>query len=230
VLSDVRLELGRGEIYGLLGPNGAGKSTTIAAAIGLLRPDGGEIRLFNENPFFAIPSLRKRFGVLPERIGYYDWMTPHDYLAFYGALYGKALTAADLDARLVQLGLSKRPRQPIGTLSHGMRQRLGLARALIGDPDLLILDEPTSGLDPRGRREIHDLLLELTARGVGILLCTHLLEDVERLCRRVGIIVEGRTIAHGTVAELLMQTGDARSLEEAYLEITQRPHTCTPRY
>ncbi|HEX9447946.1 MAG TPA: ABC transporter ATP-binding protein, partial [Dongiaceae bacterium] len=102
-----------------------------------------------------------------------------------------------------QVGLQPRIRQSIGTFSRGMRQRLGLARALIGNPDLLILDEPTNGLDPRGRREIHDILLNLAGTGVGILLCTHLLDDVERLCQRVGIIVDGKTVADGALSALI---------------------------
>src|SRR6266850_2028691 len=157
ILHDVRLSLGEGEIYGLLGPNGAGKSTTIAAALGLLAPDAGTVRVFGSDP-----RQEARAG------------------------------------------------QAIGSYSRGTRQRLGLARALLVEPPLLILDEPTSGLDPRGRRDIHDILLGLAARGVGILLSTHLLDDVDRLCHRIGIIVEGRTVAEGNVADLLWAEGRGR--------------------
>jgi ABC-2 type transport system ATP-binding protein len=206
ILSDVHLELDAGEIYGLLGPNGAGKTTTIGAALGLLRPDSGNITMFGQSQGDENSSARRRLGVLPERNGFYDWMTAEDYLRFFASLYRKRLTPPDVGAHLSKVGLAPHAGQSIGTFSRGMRQRLGLARALIGDPELIILDEPTSGLDPRGRREFHDMLLDLAARGAGILLCTHLLDDVERLCQRVGIIVDGRTVAEGRIADLLRQS------------------------
>jgi ABC-2 type transport system ATP-binding protein len=207
ILNDVHLQLHEGEIYGLLGPNGAGKSTTIAAALGLLPVDGGTITLFGQDLGRDVASLRRRLGVLPEQNGFYDWMTAGDYLAFYASLYGEDLTETEIASRLLRIGLAPRQRQTIGTFSRGMRQRLGLARALVADPDLLILDEPTNGLDPRGRREIHDTLLALAADGMGILLCTHLLDDVERLCSRLGVIVDGRTVAEGVIANLVRQSG-----------------------
>jgi ABC-2 type transport system ATP-binding protein len=203
ILEDVHLSFGEGEIYGLLGPNGAGKSTTIAVALGLLEPDRGHVRVLGRDPRLLGPESRARIGVLSERNGFYDWMSAREYLAFFAALHGRHLEPCQIRQRLSAVGVESGPRQPIGTLSHGMRQRLGLARALIADPELLVLDEPTNGLDPRGRREVHDLLLELAGRGVGILLCTHLLDDVARLCGRAGIIVEGRTVAEGAIADLI---------------------------
>ena len=170
ILHDVHLALASGEIYGLLGPNGAGKSTTIAAALGLLRASAGSVRVFGRNPARRAAAIYRRTGVLPEQNGFYDWMTAHRYLAFFAQLHGRSPDITDLQARLAQVGLTPGRRQTIGTFSRGMRQRLGLARALIADPELLILDEPTSGLDPRGRRDIHDLLIDLSGnRGVGIL-------------------------------------------------------------
>lgn len=207
ILHDVHLSLGAGEIYGLLGPNGAGKSTTIAAALGLLVPEAGEIRLFEKNPLTERAAICARLGVLPEQNGFYGWMTAEEYLGFFAALYGLKGTTVDLAACVANVGLAPRSGQRIATFSRGMRQRLGLARALVADPALLILDEPTNGLDPRGRREIHDALLGLSRRGVGILLCTHLLDDVHRLCHRIGIIVEGRTVAEGAIGELVRSTG-----------------------
>jgi ABC-type multidrug transport system ATPase subunit len=204
ILRDVNLTLNEGEIYGLLGPNGAGKSTTIAAALGLVRSQAGTVRVLGHDPLTEPRAIRARLGVLPEQNGFYDWMTAATYLRFFAQLYGRALTHEAIAKRLDQVGLQPRPRQIIGTFSRGMRQRLGLARALIGDPALLILDEPTNGLDPRGRREIHDILIDLSAnRGVGVLMCKHLLDDVDRLCKRVGIIVKGRTVAEGDIAELM---------------------------
>jgi ABC-2 type transport system ATP-binding protein len=207
ILSDVHLALREGEIYGLLGPNGAGKSTTIAAALGLLPADGGTLMLLGQPVGKDMAGLRRRLGVLPEQNGYYDWMSATEYLAFYASLYGKDLRERELASRLSQVGLAPRRGQAIGTFSHGMRQRLGLARALMPDPDLLILDEPTNGLDPRGRRDIHDILVALADDGAGVLLCTHLLDDVDRLCSRVGIIVAGRTVAEGAIADLVRQGG-----------------------
>lgn len=204
VLHDVNLSLRRGEIYGLLGPNGAGKSTTIAAATGLLHRDGGEILVLGKDPMFAPKRIHPNLGVLPEQNGFYDWMTATDYLTFFAALYGLHPRERELRKMLRRFGLTPRPGQRIGTFSRGMRQRLGLARALIAKPRLLILDEPTNGLDPRGRREIHDILIDLsTNHGVGILLCTHLLDDVERLCERIGVMVAGRSVAEGRIVDLV---------------------------
>ena len=203
VLRDISLEVAPGEVVGLLGPNGAGKTTTIAAALGLLRPQGGTVRLMGGDPWTGGAALRCRVGVLPDPNGFYDWMTAPDYLAFFADLHSATNDAAVIARRMDRVGLAPRRGQLIGTFSRGMRQRLGLARALIGDPHLLALDEPTNGLDPRGRREMHDLLLDLAEQGVGILLCSHILDDVERLCSRVCIIDGGRTVAQGALADLL---------------------------
>jgi len=203
ILSDVSLTVAAGEIVGLLGPNGAGKSTTIAAVLGLLRRQGGTVDVLGHDPGSALSTIYRDIGVLPEQSGFYDWMTGQDYLAFFAELHGVAPEPAMIADRLAAVGLEPRPGQRIGTYSRGMRQRLGLARALIGEPRLLILDEPTNGLDPRGRHEVHELLRALAARGTGVLMCTHLLDDVERLCRRVAVIADGRTVAEGTIADLV---------------------------
>ena len=203
VLHDVSLTVGEGEIVGLLGPNGAGKTTTIMAALGLLRPLAGQVRTLGREPSEEGPDLRRRIGVLPDPNGFQDWMTAPDYLAFFAGLYGAELDGASIGRRLDAVGLAPRRGQAIGTFSRGMRQRLGLARALIADPALLMLDEPTAGLDPRGRHDMHDLLAGLARRGVGVLLCTHLLDDVERLCARACFIAGGRTVAEGRIEDLL---------------------------
>jgi len=205
ILDGVDLSLAEGEIYGLLGPNGAGKTTTISAILGLVPLEAGSVRIGGEDPLRDRRVLRG-VGVLPEQNGFYDWMTAADYLRFFAKLYDRPSDSAMLQASLVRVGLEANAAQLIGTFSRGMRQRLGIARALIPDPRLLILDEPTIGLDPRGRREIHDLLLDLSSRhSVGVLLCTHLLDDVDRLCRRIGVIAGGRTLVQGELAELLRQ-------------------------
>lgn len=208
ILSDVSLHLGAGEIYGLLGPNGAGKSTTIAILLGLYPSVSGSLALFDKDidkdNASDTRALRQRIGVMPEHAGFYDWMTASGYLTWYAGFYGGM--QQPLPELLERVGLGDARNQPIGQFSRGMQQRLGLARALLHGPELLILDEPTNGLDPRGRREIHDLLLELAQqRQVGILLCTHLLDDVDRLCTNIGIIDQGHSVLEGPLIELLGQ-------------------------
>ncbi|HED14507.1 MAG TPA: ABC transporter ATP-binding protein [Gammaproteobacteria bacterium] len=222
VLRDVSLHLQRGEIYGLLGPNGAGKSTTIAVLLGLYPADKGDLKLFGVNSGNYV-ALRRRIGVMPELSGFYEWMSANDYLVWYAGFYGGLQQSV---AELLQrVGLEATDDKPIGQFSRGMKQRLALARALAHGPELLILDEPTNGLDPRGRREIHDLLLELVGESqVGILLCTHLLDDVERLCSKIGIIDRGHSVAEGSLPKLL---GDTQTGRRYRLRIS---HTQDVRY
>ena len=203
-MRDVNLTLQKGQIYGLLGPNGAGKSTTISVVTGLRAPTAGPVRVLGLDPVADALHLHSRIGVLAEQAGFYDWMSAGDYLRWVARLYQMKLDQDEIVHLLSRVGLDGQSLAPIATYSRGMRQRLGLARALINQPELLILDEPTNGLDPRGRREIHDVLLDLSANhGVGILLCTHLLDDVDRLCTRIGIIAQGRTVLEGAIADLL---------------------------
>lgn len=203
VLDRVNLHVAAGEICGLLGPNGAGKTTTISVITGLRRADSGRARVLGRDPAREATALHREIGVLSERSGFYDWMDADAYLAWFARLYGLRLGTRDLAAQLAQVGLDARDHRPIATYSMGMRQRLGLARALLHRPRLLVLDEPTNSLDPRGRREVHDLLIEFSKReGVGILLCTHLLDDVDRLCSRVSILHHGRTVLEGPLSEL----------------------------
>ena len=195
----------------LLGPNGAGKSTTIAACLGLLPYRSGTIRVFGVDPASHRREIHARVGVLPERLGFYDWMTAAEYLTFLLAFTDATAMPTMSVPAWPPSASSADSRSTIGAYSHGMRQRLGLARALVADPELLILDEPTSGLDPRGRREIHDILWQLShERGVAVLLCTHLLDDVERLCTRIGILSAGRTVAEGRLPDLLGDGGPRR--------------------
>lgn len=206
ILNGVRLSMREGEIYGLLGPNGAGKSTTLAVLTGLRQADSGTIRVLGLDPARQRRELHHQMGVLAEDSGFYGWMSAPDYLRWMGRLYGREIPAEEAARRLAQVGLDGVARKAVGGFSRGMKQRLGLARALLTDPRLLILDEPTNGLDPRGRREIHDVLLALSRdHNVGILLCTHLLDDVDRLCSRIGIIHQGETLLEGNLAELLAE-------------------------
>jgi ABC-2 type transport system ATP-binding protein len=166
------------------------------------------VRLFGEDPLVTPDVLRARVGLVPERDGLTGWMAAADYLQYWAGLQGRPIQAEDIAMLLEQVGFVAPPRVPSARLSQGMRRRLAVARALVADPELLILDEPTNGLDPRGRRQLLDLLRSLAQRrGVGILLCTHLLEDVERVCDRVAVLTAGRTVAEGQLRELLGQTG-----------------------
>jgi ABC-2 type transport system ATP-binding protein len=202
ILDDVKLHVETGQIYGIIGPNGAGKSSTIAIILGLYVADSGKLELFGETVGRPSIETKRCIGVLPERAGFYHWMNACDYLTWYAELCGGLKRS--IPELLALVGLAGVEMRPIGQFSQGMCQRLALARALVHRPRLLILDEPTSGLDPRGRREIHDLLLYLSReQGVSILLSTHLLDDVDRLCDRIGIIHQGRTVLEGSLSELL---------------------------
>lgn len=204
VLNGVDLTMRAGDIYGFLGPNGAGKSTTISVLAGLRPPASGKVMVLGRDPVAERTWIHRRIGVLSEQSGFYEWMGAAEYLMWFSGLSGKRLGEAEATLRLRRVGLDGRNRAAIGTYSRGMKQRLGLARALLNDPELLILDEPTNGLDPRGRRQIHDVLLEMSVNdGVGILLCTHLLDDVDRLCTHLGILSGGKTVLEGPVADLL---------------------------
>ncbi len=204
VLRDVNLTMEKGQIYGLLGPNGAGKSSNISLITGLRQPTAGLIRVLGLDPAKESLGLHRRIGVLAEQAGFYDWMAAVAYMHWFARLYGIQLSAKEISLALDQVGLDAGNQSAISSYSRGMLQRLGLARALLHRPELLILDEPTNGLDPRGRRDIHDVLLDLANNhNVGILLCTHLLDDVDRLCSRIGIIAQGHTVLEGSLADLL---------------------------
>ncbi|MFN2350348.1 MAG: ABC transporter ATP-binding protein [Kiritimatiellia bacterium] len=200
---DVTLEIRPGEIFGLLGPNGSGKSTTLKLLLGLLRPDQGAIRVFGLSP--TARAARARLGYLPEDNYVYQHFTPEEVLGFYGRLFN--LRSDELQRRIGQLldmiGLQHARNRTLGGFSKGMARRIGLAQALINDPELVVLDEPTSGLDPVGCRQVKDLIRMLSARGKTIVLSSHLLADVEDVCHRVGIMHHGRMAVQGPVHELL---------------------------
>jgi ABC-2 type transport system ATP-binding protein len=211
ILKGIDLHLQPGDIYALLGPNGAGKSTTIFALLGLRPFESGHIRVLGGDPTQDAVSIRRRLGVMPEKAGFYDWMTAIAYLKWYGRFFDSRPTERELGSMLEKVGLGAQAQHPIGTYSRGMKQRLAVARALMPHPKLLILDEPTNGLDPKGRREIHDLLVEFASDGKsGVLLCTHLLDDVDRLCNRIGIIDNGCTRLEASIAGLLSEQDGRR--------------------
>jgi ABC-2 type transport system ATP-binding protein len=202
-VDDVSFTVGRGEVLGLLGPNGAGKTTVIKMLLGLVQPDAGEVLLLGQPG--RDPSSRTRVGYLPELFRYQPWLTAAEVLTLHVRLSGITVTPEERRACLALVGLADRAGDRVGGFSKGMQQRLGLAVALVARPELVILDEPTSALDPLGRADVRDLLLSLKARGIGVLLNSHLIGEVERVCDRVVILDKGRIAASGTLAELLGQ-------------------------
>lgn len=203
VLKGVDLEVGKGEIYGFLGPNGAGKTTTIKAITGLIIPDSGEISICNK-PHTSV-AAKRQMGFMPEQPSFYNHLTGHELLLFYSDLIGLARADATkrIDKLLHQVGLTDHAQAKVKTYSKGMLQRMALAQALINQPKLLILDEPLSGLDPIGRRDFREIILELKEEGVTIFFSSHIIPDVENICDRVGILIDGRLQAEGEVQEII---------------------------
>jgi ABC-2 type transport system ATP-binding protein len=206
----VDFEVRKGEIFGLLGPNGSGKSTTIKLLLGLLNPTKGHIEVFGHSPRHV--QTKSRIGYLPEESYLYRYLNSRETLDFFGNLFH--LDKKDRDNRAEQLldmvGLGKTQTRAVGEFSKGMQRRIGLAQALINDPDLVILDEPTAGLDPIGCREVKDLIVALAKRGKTVILSSHLLSDVEDVCDRVVIYYGGKIQANGTLKELLAKPDSLR--------------------
>lgn len=209
-----------GEIYGLLGPNGAGKTTTILMLLGLSEPTSGVARVLGLDPARVPLEVKRHVGYLPDSVGFYGRLSGRENLEYTARLNGLETDAATerIAALLDQVGLTDAADRPADTYSRGMLQRLGVADALVKDPDVLILDEPTASIDPAGVAELLDLIRRLVAeRGLAVLLSSHLLAQVEQLCDRVGIFSRGRLIAEGSVGELAARAGDrALSLDEVY--------------
>jgi ABC-2 type transport system ATP-binding protein len=197
----VSFTVDRGEVVGLLGPNGAGKTSVIKMLLGLVRPDAGEVLLLGRRT--PAPQSRTRVGYLPELFRYQPWLTAAEVLALHVRLAGATVPVEERRECLAVVGLADRARDRVGGFSKGMQQRLGLAVALVARPELVVLDEPTSALDPIGRADVRDLLLALKARGVAVLLNSHLIGEVERVCDRVIILDRGRVVASGSLTELL---------------------------
>src|SRR5437763_4560820 len=202
-VDNVDFEVRRGEVFGLLGPNGSGKSTTVKMLLGLLYPTKGHIEVFGHSPRHV--ATKSRIGYLPEESYLYRYLDSTETLDFFGNLFD--LSSIERQKRSEQLidmvGLAQTRTRAVGEFSKGMQRRIGLAQALINDPDLILLDEPTAGLDPIGCREVKDLILALARRGKTIILSSHLLSDVEDVCDRVVIYYGGKIQAMGTLKELL---------------------------
>ena len=202
-VDNLSFEIGAGEVYGLIGPNGSSKSTTMKVALGLMAPTTGSVKVFG----FDSGDIRARneIGFLPENPYFYKHLTGAETLKFYGKLCG--FSGGELKDRISELlelvELEGAAKRRLGGYSKGMLQRIGLAQALIQRPRLVILDEPTAGVDPLGSRQIRDLILKLKEDGITVFLCSHLLEQVQEVCDRVGIIFEGRMRREGPLAELI---------------------------
>jgi ABC-2 type transport system ATP-binding protein len=208
VLHGISLSIEKGEVFGFIGPNGAGKSTLINLIMGFLRPDAGQILIHDFEP--TAPESRRNIGYLPEGPRFYEKLTADELLLFGGRASGmtKDQTRQAIDPLLDRLEILPARHRPIQTYSKGMKQRIGLALAMIHDPDTLILDEPMSGLDPIGRNLLKTIILDLKARGKTIFFSTHILNDVEVLCDRIGLINKGRILYCGDIGNFCDQSDD----------------------
>ena len=215
----VSFEVRRGEIFGLLGPNGAGKTTSIKSLLSLVFPTRGEVKLFGKSS--GDPDAMRRLGYLPENPYVYQYLKPLEFLDLCGRLVGMGATerAQRGQAMLERVGLADAADRPIGKFSKGMTQRIGLAQALLHDPELLILDEPMSGLDPIGRKEVRELIQEQREKGKTLLFTSHILSDVEVLCDRVAIMNHGVITASGKLDELL----EKETLEDLFVRKAAAP-------
>jgi ABC-2 type transport system ATP-binding protein len=202
-LDNLTLDVASGEVFGFLGPNGAGKTTTLKLLMQLIFPSSGRAWIL-EKPAGDV-DMRRRIGYLPENPTFYDNVSAEELLAYFAALFGYrgAERARRVAALLDEVGLGAERRMQLRKYSKGMIQRVGLAQALINDPDVVFLDEPMSGLDPIGRRHVSDIILRLRDRGATVFFSSHILGDAETLCSRVGIVAGGKLVASGSLAEMV---------------------------
>src|SRR5882757_4208916 len=202
-VKDLSLSVEPGQVYGLLGPNGSGKSTTMKIVLGLVTPTSGRTEIFGRDS--TLVESREEVGFLPENPYFYKFLTGMETLLFFGKLCGlKGARLRDRAKELLALvGLENAADRRIGGYSKGMLQRVGLAQALVQEPRLLVLDEPTAGVDPAGSREIRDLILDFKKRGLTVLLCSHLLSQVQEICDCVGILHQGTMVREGRLDELI---------------------------
>jgi len=217
-VKDLNLAVGQGEVFGFLGPNGAGKTTTMNILLGFVNPTRGVARIFGVN--VREPIARQRIGYLPEQTYYYKFLSAEEILRFYGKIFrlpkGELSQRIDRVLKLVELEHARS--RPIKTYSKGMQQRVGLAQALINNPDLLILDEPTSGLDPLGRMKVREIIQRLKNEGKTVFFSSHELGEVETVCDRVAILNQGELKAEGRVGDLVRQH-QQQNLEQVFLKI-----------
>jgi ABC-2 type transport system ATP-binding protein len=219
----VSFEIQRGEVYGLIGPNGSGKSTTLKVLLGLLKPTKGKAEIFGSDS--SQLGSRDQVGYLPENPYFYKHLTARETLRFYGKLCG--LSGSELQDRIQELlklvKLDAAADRAVAGYSKGMLQRIGLAQSLVQSPQLVVLDEPTAGVDPSGSRTIRDLILELKSRGITLILTSHLLEQVQEVCDRIGIMSQGRMVREGKLSDLIaVQDQQELVLKGASPELMER--------
>ena len=214
-LDNLSLSVLSGQILGLIGPNGAGKTTAINILVGLLRPTSGTARIAGADCVRDARRIKHLVGYMPDRFGAYDNMRVREYLDFFGAAFGipRKRRAARIEAVMEMTGTAYMRDRFVDKLSHGMGQRVGLARTLLHDPAVLILDEPANGLDPQARVEMRELILRLAAMGKTVLVTSHILPELSRICSQVAILTHGKLRAYGTVAEIGRQVTQLRSIE-----------------
>lgn len=220
VLRGVSFSVGQGEIFGFLGPNGAGKTTTLKILLGLIRQTSGKAEVLGM-PVGTV-DIHRRVGFLPEAAYFYDYLTAEEFLRFYGRLAGldQDRLSHQINFWLEKLGLSDAKNRQLRKFSKGMLQRVGLAQAVIHDPELVIFDEPMSGLDPLGRKEVRDLMLQLRDQGKTVFFSSHIIPDVEMICDRVAVLIKGEVVAAGRVDELVGH-GRTRDVEVIYEGLRQ---------
>jgi len=223
-VDNLNLDVKEGEIYGFLGPNGAGKTTTILMLLGILRPTRGRIYLLEEELTKNFLSLKGRIGVVSEKQYLYKEMAAGEYLDFFADLYGVKDKKKKIDQLLKSVSLLEVKNRKLGAFSRGMQQKLGFARALLHDPELLLLDEPVSGLDPTGIKQIRNLIEKENKKGRTIFISSHLLSEVEKLCREVAIINEGKLLAEDTMENLRRKLSKTVELE---IELSQAKEEIT---
>ena len=220
VVDSIDLDIVRGEVFGLLGPNGAGKTTTILMMLGLTEISSGEISVLGFNPGREPLKVKQRVGYLPDAVGFYDQLTAFENLAYTAKLmgFGRAERAQRIEAALARVGLTEVAARRVATFSRGMRQRLGLAEIIMKRAEIAILDEPTSGLDPQATQEFLGLIGELKAEGITVLLSSHMLDQVQRICDRVALFKAGHIVLMGAVPELSVKVLGAGFVVEVEAE------------
>lgn len=220
VLDNLDLEINKGEIFGFLGHNGAGKTTTVNILTTLLEPTSGYAEIAGYDVVKQSLEVRKRIGYLPENVEFYDNLTAQENLLYFARLSGASEPLKKIKKTLEFLEFSGFENKKLGEFSKGMRQRIGIAQAILHDPEILFLDEPTSGLDPMGVKTLREIILKLNRdRGITIFMNTHLLSEVAKTCTSIGVINHGRLIYHDTLENTLKKFKDESSLEDIYLDI-----------
>src|SRR5436309_1491575 len=214
-LDDLSLTLNAGQVFGLIGPNGAGKTTAIKILVGLIRPTSGAATIAGVDCVRDSRNIKRLVGYMPDRFGSYDNMRVREYLDFFGAAFGihRRLRSRRIDETMETTGSTYMKDRYVESLSHGMKQRVAVARTLLHDPPVLILDEPANGLDPQARIEMRELLLRLASMGKTLLVTSHILPELSRICNQVAIVTKGRLRAFGTLTEITRSIRQVRTIE-----------------